>query len=65
MWSSVYAALTTTFWLSVTVPAAASATLIAFGGVRRRYGVLALGILGLLATLGWLVLGLYVEAVIE
>jgi hypothetical protein len=65
MSSSVYAALTTTFWLSVALPAAASASLIAFGGVKRRYGVLALGILGLVASVGWLVLGLYAEAVIE
>ena len=61
----VYAALTTTFWLSVTVPAAASASLIALGGVKRRYGVLALGVLGLLASVGWLMLGLYVEAVVR
>ena len=61
----VYAALTTTFWLSVTLPGAISAGLIAFGGVKRRYGVLALGILGLLASVAWLILGLYVEAVVR
>ena len=65
MKATVYAALTTDFWLSVAVPGAVSLCLIAGGTVKRRYIVLAIGILGLLASVGWLILGLYVEAVIE
>ena len=61
----MYAALTTGFWLSVALPGAVSLCLIAGGVVKRRYLVLAIGILGLLASVGWLTLGLYVEAVIE
>jgi hypothetical protein len=61
----VYAALTTGAWLSVALPGAVSLCLIAGGVVKRRYLVLAIGILGLLASVGWLILGLYVEAVIE
>lgn len=61
----MYAALTTTFWLSVTLPGAVSAAMIAFGGVTRRYAVLALGVLGLVASVAWLILGVYVEAVVE
>jgi hypothetical protein len=53
------------FWLSVAIPGFAALCLIAAGAVKRRYLVLAIGILGLLASLGWLILGLYVEAVIE
>lgn len=61
--SSVYATLTTAFWLSVALPGAVSAGLVAFGGIKRRYGFLMLGIFGLLISVGWLILGLYVEAV--
>jgi hypothetical protein len=65
MWASMYAALTTTFWLSVSIPGGVSTALIGFGGIQRRYGILALGIVGLLASVAWLFFGLYVEAVIE
>jgi hypothetical protein len=65
MWGSVYAVLTTFFWLSVTLAIAVSAGLIAFGGIKRRYGFLMLGIFGLLLSVGWLSLNLVVEAVVK
>jgi hypothetical protein len=61
----VIAVLTTGYWLSVFVPATVSVALIVYGGAKRRYVVLVLGIAGLLLAVGWLILGLYVEAVIE
>jgi hypothetical protein len=61
----VYAALTTSFWLSVAAPGFVSLCLIAGGAAKRRFVVLALGITGLLLSVGWLILGLYVEAVTE
>jgi hypothetical protein len=39
--------------------------LILGGAVTRRGFVLALGIIGLLASAGWLILGLRVDAVVE
>jgi hypothetical protein len=59
------AVLTTTFWLSVALPAAASIGLIVGGTITRKPLVLVLGVLGFLISMGWLVLALYVEAVIE
>jgi hypothetical protein len=59
------AVLTTEFWLSVFIPATVSGALIVYGGLRRRYVLLVLGIAGLLLAVGWLILALYVEAVIE
>ena len=61
----MYATLTTSFWLSVAIPGAVSICLIAIGAAKRRYLVAAIGILGLLVTVGWLVLVLYIEAVVK
>jgi hypothetical protein len=54
--------------LSVVLPATASVVLIIGGALmqkadsRASVAVLSLGILGLLASAGWLILALYVEA---
>jgi hypothetical protein len=61
----VIAVLTTEFWLSVFIPATVSVALIAYGGPRRRYVLLVLGIAGLLLAVGWLILALLVEAAVE
>jgi hypothetical protein len=61
----VIAVLTTEFWLSVFIPATVSVALIVYGGLRRRYGLVVLGIAGLLVAVGWLILALAVETAIE
>lgn len=61
----MFAVLTTTFWLTVFLPATASIGLIVGGAITRRVLILVLGVVGLLASAGWLILGLYVESVVQ
>ncbi|HXV58333.1 MAG TPA: hypothetical protein VD704_10735 [Gaiellaceae bacterium] len=71
MTASLLAVWTTAGLLSVILPAVASIALITGGVVRKRRsagrepagtGAVALGILGLFASAGWLILALYIEA---
>jgi hypothetical protein len=62
---ALIAVLTTEFWLSVFIPATISIALILYGGAMRRYVLLVLGIVGLLLAVGWLIVAVYAEAVVE